>query len=150
METPRISIVTPSFEQARYLEGAIESVFGQNYPDLEYLILDGGSQDGSRDIIERYMARLAFWRSVKDAGQAAAINAGFRRTTGDILGWLNSDDLYMPDALAAVARTLQPYLDEPCVCYGACEIFWEGTTWRELRLALPFDRERLRTTDFLD
>jgi glycosyltransferase involved in cell wall biosynthesis len=149
VDAPRISVVTPSFEQAQYLEAAIVSVLSQNYSDLEYLILDGGSSDGSREIIERYKARLAFWRSAKDAGQAAAINEGFRRATGEILGWLNSDDLYTRTALTSVAQTLGPYLGEPCVCYGACEIFRDDRAGK-IRTALEFNAKLLQTTDPLD
>ena len=101
---PRISIVTPSFNQARFLPGAIESVLGQNYPDLEYVVIDGGSTDGSADIIRGQAARLAHWCSEKDAGQYDAINKGFARTSGEVMAWLNSDDLYTPWALRVVAE----------------------------------------------
>src|SRR3954464_13703841 len=93
---PRISIVTPSFNQARFLPETIRSVLGQNYPDLEYVVIDGGSTDGSAEVIRRHEDRLAQWVSEKDAGQYDAINKGFARTSGEIMGWLNSDDLYTP------------------------------------------------------
>lgn len=147
---PKISVVTPSFNQARYLEGALESVLGQDYPNLEYSVLDGGSQDGSREIIAAKQDRLAYWRSHPDGGQAAAINEGFSRATGSILGWLNSDDLYAAGALHQVAQRLVDQIDEPIVCYGACELFWDGTNRREVRPASPFDRERLEIVDFFD
>jgi glycosyltransferase involved in cell wall biosynthesis len=101
---PRITIVTPSFNQAAYLAQTLRSVLEQGYPDLEYLVLDGGSTDGSRALIERHAGRLAFWRSEKDAGQAAAIREGFARATGDVLAWINSDDWYEPGALLAVGE----------------------------------------------
>jgi glycosyltransferase involved in cell wall biosynthesis len=101
---PVISIVTPSLNQARYLEQAIESVLGQGYPRLEYVICDGGSSDGSREIIERHSDRLTWWRSEKDEGHYASVNDGFARTSGEVMAWLNSDDRYLPGALRAVGE----------------------------------------------
>jgi glycosyltransferase involved in cell wall biosynthesis len=104
MPRPSISIVTPSFNQGHFLETTIRSVLLQRYPALEYLVLDGGSTDGSREIIERYSDRLAFWRAERDGGHAAAVAEGFERATGDVLGFLNSDDVLLPGALDAVAE----------------------------------------------
>jgi hypothetical protein len=100
---PRISVVTPSFNQGRYLEDCIRSVLDQGYPDLEYIIMDGGSTDGSVEIIRRYADRIAYWQSRPDGGQYAAITAGFERSSGRIMTWLNADDKFHPDAFAIAA-----------------------------------------------
>lgn len=99
----RISVVTPSFNQGQFLEETIRSVLDQNYPDLEYIIIDGGSTDNSVNIIRKYSSKLAYWQSTKDRGQSHAINVGFQHATGDIFLWLNSDDLLLPDSLSTIS-----------------------------------------------
>jgi glycosyltransferase involved in cell wall biosynthesis len=123
LEHPRITVVTPSYNQGQFLEQTISSVLGQQYPNLEYIIMDGGSTDESVEIIKRYEKHLAYWTSGPDGGQSAAINKGFGRATGDILCWLNSDDMYLPGALAYVAPKLD--VRRPELLFGNCLRFSE-------------------------
>src|SRR5947208_10566760 len=112
-----VSIVTPSYNQAAFLEDTIRSVLEQDYEPIEYVVVDGGSTDGSVDIVERYADRLAWWTSEPDDGQAQAINKGFAHTRGQILGYLNSDDTLLPGAVSRLVAALEADPELVCV-YG--------------------------------
>lgn len=117
---PRISIITPSYNQGQYLEQTIRSVLSQNYPNLEYIIIDGASTDNSVEIIRKYSSRITSWVSEPDSGQSEALEKGFRQATGDIAAWINSDDFYEKDAFYKVA---QAYKQQPFSFYcGACHM----------------------------
>jgi glycosyltransferase involved in cell wall biosynthesis len=111
MSQPKISIVTPSFNQAGYLEETLHSIFNQRYPNLELIVVDGGSTDGSVEIIKKYADRFAWWVSERDSGQTEAINKGMRRVSGEIVGYLNSDDVLLPGALLRVAEEFRKNSD---------------------------------------
>jgi glycosyltransferase involved in cell wall biosynthesis len=110
---PRITVVTPSYNQAAFLERTIISVLNQGYPNIEYIIIDGGSTDGSVDIIKRYSSQLTYWESTPDRGQSHAINKGLQRATGDWVCWQNSDDIFYPSTFlwASQAVKKNPQLD---------------------------------------
>lgn len=110
-EFPLVSIITPSYQQAAFLEQTLRSVLEQDYPNIEYLVADGGSTDGSVEIIRRYANRLAWWVSEKDHGQGEAINKGFARAKGKYIAWVNSDDFYQPGAIRAAVSELEAHPD---------------------------------------
>lgn len=110
-EIPGISIVIPSYNQGEFIEEAIVSICSQNYPHLELIIMDGGSEDNTVEIIKRYSSQIDFWRSSVDTGQSAAIKEGFNRASGEIIGWLNSDDVLLPNSLQRIGEYATKYKD---------------------------------------
>ena len=131
---PAVSIVTPSLNQGRFIEETIRSVLLQGYPNLEYIIIDGGSSDNSLEIIKKYEPWLTYWISESDTGQSQALNKGFAFASGEVFGWLNSDDLFFPGAIAAL---MQFRMENPCAAawVGACQEI-DGTG-KPLRIVFP-------------
>jgi glycosyltransferase involved in cell wall biosynthesis len=132
MTKPIVSVVTPSYNQAEFLEDTIQSVLAQDYPEIEYIIVDGGSTDGSVEIIKKYQSELAWWVSEPDEGQASAINKGMSRAQGEIVAWLNSDDLYLPGAVGEAVASFQSHPRTSFVFGNAITIDAEGYPLKEL------------------
>ena len=151
---PKISIVTPSLNQARFIEETLLSVQAQEYPNLEHLVVDGGSTDGTLAILARYEGRIQ-WISGKDRGQSDAVNKGFGMATGEIIGWLNSDDIYLPGALRKVANFFQSHPEFDWL-YGRCRIIDEEgreirkwISWYKNLLGRKFRYGRLLLENFI-
>ena len=150
IELPRVTIVTPSYNQADYLEEAIRSVLLQDYPNLEYFVIDGGSTDGSVDIIRKYQPWLTGWVSEHDAGQSGAINKGFAMATGEWMGWLNSDDCYAPYGIYNLIKTALTTQSD--FVYGSSIHFGSYYAYPYIKKpgALAFNFEVIRLIDVLD
>ena len=137
---PLVSIVTPSFNQGRFLEETIRSVLDQDYPRIEYIVIDGGSTDGSQEIIRRFEDRLTYWSSEPDQGQTSAVNKGFGVAQGDVFAWLNSDDTYLP---GAVGEAVQYLRDHPAIGMVYGQAFYVDETG-EILAPYPSGRTSLR------
>jgi glycosyltransferase involved in cell wall biosynthesis len=135
-DLPLVSIVTPSYNQSRFLEATLRSVLGQDYPNMEYLVVDGASSDGSIEIIHRYADRLTWWVSEKDSGQSEAINKGFHRARGEFVAWLNSDDIYLPGAVSAAVHVFQSHPQAGLVYGDAQAIDADGRPFNLMRARL--------------
>lgn len=141
MKNLRLSIVTPSFNQAAFIGEALESVHRQNWPDLEHLVMDGGSTDGTVDVLQSYSRRHDWghlqFRSKRDRGQAHALNKGFAAASGDIIGWLNSDDRYLPDCFNQVTKAFEDHPDAD-VIYGDYRCIDEAGNLQSIRREIEF------------
>ena len=134
---PKITVVTPSYNQAQFLERTIHSVLDQNYPNLEYIIIDGGSTDGSVDIIRKYEKYLSYWVSEPDKGQTDAINKGLRRSTGEWVAWQNSDDIYYPTAFHDLATAATKYPKAGLIIGNLMIIDEQDQPLRDIRYVKP-------------
>jgi glycosyltransferase involved in cell wall biosynthesis len=143
VDKPLVSIITPSFNQGRFLEQTMRSVLVQDYPRIEYIVIDGGSSDNSIALIEKYAGKLAYWVSERDKGQTDALNKGFSKAHGDILAWLNSDDIYTPGAVSAAVAYLLEH-SEIGMVYGDLDFIDENDRMIGRFNAAQTDLARLR------
>ena len=128
-----VSIITPSYNQAKYLEQTITSVLTQDYPHIEYIVIDGASTDGSVEIIKKYQDKLTYWVSEKDKGQAEAINKGFAKATGEIIAWLNSDDVYLAGTVLSAVKIFEENPDVVLVYGNMLAVDEHGKTFNTLK-----------------
>jgi glycosyltransferase involved in cell wall biosynthesis len=148
---PLISVVIPSFNQGQYIEETILSVLGQQYPKLEVLILDGGSTDNTIDILKKYSSQISYWHSKKDNGQADAINQGINMSSGDVVCWLNSDDMYLPGTLLDIGKRFSDKINKNHLIYGASITINQddNNLISRPQKAAPFDAFSLTYRDFI-
>lgn len=145
---PKISVITPSLNQGQFIEETILSVIGQGYPNLEYIIYDGGSIDDTVEIIKKYERFITYWVSEKDYGQSDAINKGFLKATGDIVCWLNSDDILLPGAIEYIAKTLNP--SKETILFGNCILFFEnGVQIKGTNVKKDNETKKITQTDYI-
>ncbi len=147
-EYPLISIVTPSYNQGQFIEETIRSILLQGYPNLEYLIIDGGSTDNSVEIIKKYERYLSYWISESDKGPTEAINKGWQKTNGEIIAYLNSDDVYFPTTLATIAQAFRQDLTAQLICGNELQIDAEGYVIRQSNIT-QIDRQSLLNLNFI-
>ena len=148
---PSISVIVPSFNQGQFIEETLLSIIGQQYPNLEILVIDGGSTDNTVEILEKYSSQIAYWHSKKDQGQADAINQGISLSSGDVICWLNSDDMFMPGALLDVGSRFRERTDESYLIYGATVIIKESDEIISSDAQIPgsFDAFKLTYTSYM-
>ncbi len=148
---PRITVVIPSFNQGQYIEETLLSVLGQGYPQLEVIVIDGGSTDNTVEVLKKYSNQLTYWHSQKDNGQADAINQGMRLSSGNVLCWLNSDDMYLPGTLLEVGKHFSTKVNECYLMYGSAIVMnqSEGQLQSSAATTAPFDALKLIHFDYI-
>lgn len=148
---PSISVIIPSFNQGQYIEETLLSVIGQQYPNLEILVIDGGSTDHTVDILSKYSHHILYWHSKKDLGQADAINQGMNLSSGEVVCWLNSDDMYLPGTLLDVGKRFIGYADKNHLIYGAAVTIEQSSEklYGGAQIAESFEAFKLTYTDFI-
>jgi glycosyltransferase involved in cell wall biosynthesis len=152
MDYPSISVIVPSFNQGQYIEETLVSIISQKYPNLEILVLDGGSTDNTVEVIKKYEDHLFYWQSKPDRGQADAINQGIKMSSGEVVCWLNSDDMYLPGALLDVGNRLRGSTDQFRLIYGKTNLVRQtGSKYHACgcQTAAPFDQFTLTYEDFI-
>ncbi len=151
-EYPSISVIVPSYNQGQFIEETLISIVNQQYPNLELLVLDGGSTDNTVEVIEKYANHITYWHSQKDNGQADAINQGIRSSSGQIVCWLNSDDMYLPGTLLDIGKRFRGFEDQCHLVYGDCFLLYEDAQKQQsggVKPAQPFDAFTLTYYDYM-
>lgn len=148
---PSISVVIPSFNQGQYIEGTLISIIGQQYPNLEIIVVDGGSTDNTVEILKKYSKQITYWHSQKDNGQADAINQGMNLSSSEVVCWLNSDDMYLPGTLLDIGKRFWGHTDENYLIYGAAVTInqTEAHLSSEAYISAPFEPIKLTYYDFI-
>ena len=151
VDYPLISVVIPSLNQGQYIEETVISVLGQQYPNLEVIVMDGGSTDNTLKVLKKYSRQISYWESKKDNGQGDAINRGMSLSSGEILCWLNSDDTYLPGALLDIGKRFCGRTDQSHLIYGAAVLVeqGDGKLWSGALTAAPFEAFTLTYCDFI-
>ncbi|MGV8130099.1 MAG: glycosyltransferase family 2 protein [Methanolinea sp.] len=149
MDHPKVSIITPSYNQGQFIEGTIKSILSQNYPNLEYIVLDGGSTDNSLKVLKKYSDFITYWKSERDKGQSDAINRGFRISTGEIVAWLNSDDIYCPGTIEKVVEFFQDNPDISIVYGDFLNLYEQDPSQNHIVHSGEFSLKKLIARDFI-
>lgn len=149
MDHPKVSIITPSYNQGQFIEETIKSILTQNYPNIEYIVFDGGSTDNTLEILKKHSDFITFWKSERDNGQSDAINKGFRLSTGEIIAWLNSDDMYCPGTIKKVVEFFQDNPDISIVYGDFLNLYEQDPAQNHIVHSGEFSFKKLITRDFI-
>lgn len=149
MDHPKVSVITPSYNQGQFIEETIKSILLQNYPNLEYIVLDGGSTDNSLEVLKKYSDFITYWNSERDKGQSDAINKGFKLSSGEIIAWLNSDDMYCPGTIEKVVEFFQDNPDISIVYGDFLNLYEQDPSQNHIVHSGEFSFKKLITRDFI-